>query len=182
MNQIKFLAVHHTAALNTGKPQLYAVDRFHQQKWGMLSKKGWWVGYNYFCDVDGKRTNTREIGEETIAQIGHNCNVAERCDTISYCMAGDFRSQKHTEAQERDFREFVDEMRSQYPSITVVGHRDLQAGRSCPELPQEYIDSFNKILDSEDTLKKEKIRELQQVLDVIRSLVVKLLSLFNKKT
>jgi len=73
-------------------------------------------------------------------------------------------------------------MRSQYPSITVVGHRDLQAGRSCPELPQEYIDSFNKILDSEDTLKKEKIRELQQVLDVIRSLVVKLLSLFNKKT
>jgi len=184
MLPIKYIALHHTAALNTLTPQLYAVDRYHREKWNMLSKRGWYVAYNYFCDVDGTRTQTRTVGEETIAQISHNCDVYERCDTISYCMAGDFRYQKPTTAQERDFQAFVAEIRIQYPAVRVVGHRQLQEGRTCPELPESYIEQFNKKkeLDSEDAIKKEKIQELQSRLDTLRAMVAKLFAVIKSRT
>jgi len=175
---MKYIALHHTASLNTGSPQLFAVDRYHKGKWNDKSELGWYVGYNFFCDTDGTRTNTRRVGEETIANKGHNCNIPENCDTISYCMAGDFRTQKPTPAQDSDFRRFVNDMKEKYAGIKVVGHRDIQAGRTCPELPREYMEGFNKELDTEDREKEETIKLLQmKLLDLLRQLLRRLVAL-----
>lgn len=172
---MKFICLHHTAVKNTGSPQLWAVDRYHKNKWNMISKYGWYVGYNYFCDTDGRRTQTRALNEETIANRGHNCDVPARCDAISYCMAGDFRVETPNKKQEDDFWKFLREMRRLYPDIIVVGHRELQKDRTCPELPQDYIDKFNKESPKEDT-EKEEIADLYSQLDFIRSLLIKLMN------
>lgn len=174
---MKYIALHHTSSRNTGSPQLYGVNRYHKNKWGMKSSLGWYVGYNYFCDVDGSVTQTRAHDEEQVAQIGHNCDVKKNCDTISFSMAGDFRYQKPTEKQTNAFRDFVDNLKQEYPGIKVVGHRDLQKNRTCPALPQSYIKQFNASLDKEDREKNQNIRSTK--IDLIRSLIRKLKKLIS---
>jgi hypothetical protein len=169
--EIKFIALHHTASYNNDKNQIHAVDVYHRDKdWGggwtqpAPSELNWYVAYNFFCDVWGQRTQTRKIGEETLAQKGHNCDVMATCDTISYCMAGDFRVQEPNVHQEEDFIAFIEEVKKTYPNVRVVGHRDLHPGRTCPELPQAYIDKFNRQLDAPDQEKAEAIKKLQREL------------------
>ena len=175
---MKYIALHHTAVFYNGTRQIGGVDRYHKGKWNMKSSRGWYVGYNYFCEGYGWTTNTRKVGEETIAQVGHNCDAPERCDTISFCMAGDFRYQKPRPVQTERFRNFVIETRKTYPHIKVVGHRDLQTNRTCPELPQSYIDQFNKLQPDEDA-DKEKIQELQTRLDYIRGLIARMVEMLR---
>ena len=175
---MKYLALHHTA-VEGNFPQLYAVNRYHKEKWNMISSLGWYVGYNYFCEKNGIRTNIRAIGEETIAQKGHNCDIKERCDTISYCWAGDFRVEQPTEKQKEDFKNLVTELREKYPDIKVVGHRDLQTDRSCPCLSAEFIDNFNT--KGEEEIKSEKIKELQSIVDLLKILLEKLRSVLSIK-
>lgn len=162
------IALHHTA-VKSKKPQIYGVNRYHKGKWNMKSKLGWYVGYNFFCEEDGTRTNTREIGEETIANRGHNCDIPERCDTISYCMAGDFNVHRPPDAQNADFRAFIAEMRELYQVVEVMGHRDLQENRTCPGLliTAKDFDRWN-IIEEEDDADKKKIAELQSTIDKLR--------------
>ena len=179
---MKFLAIHHSAVKRTSSPQLWAVDRYHREKWGMRSRLGWWVGYNYFIDVDGKTTQTRSWSEEQIAQRGHNCDVPTRCDTISVCLADNYHvSEVVSEAQNASLRDLIRDVKKVYPLIKVVGHRDLQESRTCPGLPEWYIDSYNDIQpnDPVDHEKQTKIKLLQARLDSLRALLNKLLDTFK---
>lgn len=175
---MKYLAIHHTAVQTTG-PQLYAVDRYHQGKWNMKSSLGWFVGYNYFIDVDGTITNTRKAGEETIAQIGHNCTSGSDCDTISVCVAGNFDVYFPTDKQIASLKQ----LRAQYPNLELTMHRALQANRTCPG-KNITLDYLNKALaDTSEPLsedeEKAKIKELTSILDTLRGIYSKLLA--NKK-
>jgi len=171
---IKFIALHHTLSFNSGVKQHDAVNIYHRDKnWGTdvdpwyqpgPTSMGSYIAYNFFADVGGERTQTRAIGEETLAQKGHNCDVSERCDTISYCMSGDFRYQLPSNQQEADFLAFISEVRVHYPDVRIVGHRDLHAGRTCPELPQEHIDRYNKKIPVEEQEKSDEIERLQRLL------------------
>jgi len=189
---VKFIALHHTAAFSDQQTnQINGVDVYHRDKnWGTTadpyyqpgpSELNWYVTYNFFCDVLGQRTQTRKIGEETLANKGHNCDVPERCDTIAYCMAGDFRVQKPLVYQEEDFVAFIEEVREYYPNVQVVGHGALQAGRTCPELPADYIASFNKKLDAEDQEKSKAIKKLQKKIFSAEALLRFLKRLLSKQ-
>lgn len=179
---MKYIALHHTAVSRFTNPvQLYAVDRYHQGKWGMRSKNGWYVGYNVFGDADGSLTNTRQVGEETIAQKGHNCDVPERCDTISYCMAGDFNRELPSDAQIETFKRWYSKIKKVYPDIEVVGHGYLQAGRSCPGalMTKKYIGTrlleSPKWADAND-MKKKRIALLTKKLDLLRAILRRLIN------
>ena len=174
---MKYIALHHSA-VNTN-PQVWAVNRYHKGKWNMKSSLGWYVGYNYFCEKDGTRYITRKVGEETIAVVGHNCNIPSKCDTISYCMAGDFNTYLPTDAQEDDFKKFIEQMRKIYPKIKVVGHRDLQKNRTCPgrNIISADFKEWNLKEPPEDQEKAEKIAQLSSLLDQLRTLYQKLLSI-----
>jgi len=173
---VKYLAIHHTAVKATGS-QLNAVNEYHRGKWNMKSSLGYFVGYNYFLDYDGTITNTRRVGEETIANIGHNCSGSSDCDTISICFAGDFDNGLPVPAQIAAFRDFFLGILLKYPSIQVVGHRDLQAGRTCPGhlMTQPYIDTvlLQKKLypDHADKEKKEKIALLMKKVSLLQTLL-----------
>lgn len=173
---MKYIGLHHSAVANTGRHQIYAVERYHKGKWSMKSERGWHVAYNYFCDVDGTRTHTRNIGEETMAQVGNNCDVPQRCTTISYCMAGNFNTGYPVAKQRKDFENFVLEMKAIYPKIKVLGHRELQKNRTCPgnKIEKPFYDHYNNLV-ANDLVDEEKQREiLQSQLDYIKVLLAKI--------
>jgi N-acetyl-anhydromuramyl-L-alanine amidase AmpD len=184
---IKQYAIHHTAVSRTKqKTQLYPVDRYHKEKWMMPSSLGWYVGYNYFVDVDGTVTNTRAVGEETIANIGHNCDVVGRCDTISICLAGDFNLEMPLDAQISSLRGLIAQLRLRYPNIGYTTHRAIQPSRTCPG--NLYTDEFHKSAvlgdagfpDHEDKIKQEEIEKMTKQLDWIRAEIARLTKLLKK--
>ena len=137
---ISAIALHHSAVSRfEATSQLNAVNQYHKERGYNKSSLGYYVGYNYFCDVDGTITQTREIGEETMAQVGHNC-IGGSC-AISVCLAGDFNRELPSDAQIESTKELLEFLLTAYPNTPVVGHRDLQADRTCPGalLTQEYI-------------------------------------------
>jgi len=172
---IKQYAIHHTAvSRNRQAIQLFAVNRYHQGKWNAKSSLGWYVGYNYFIDVDGTTTNTRAVGEETIANVGHNCDVEARCDTISICLAGDFNKQLLTDAQVNALRKLIQKLQQTYPSIEATFHRDIQANRTCPgvlytmQYHKERVLGYSAYPDPDDINKQKKIADLRRKLDNLR--------------
>ena len=171
------VVLHHTAVSRRNQPlQLDPVNNHHRDKWNGQSELGYYVGYNFFCEPTGKRTQCRKIGEETIAQIGNNCaNPPHDCKMVSYCMAGDFRVEKPTSHQIADFKAFVAELREIYPRVVIKQHKDVAANRTCAELdPVEIASWFKK--DSKD----EEIAKLKQQVQQLIGLVTVLLKLINK--
>lgn len=153
------IAVHNTAVSRTSSPQLLGVNRYHKDKWDMKSSLGWYVGYNEFVDVDGKRTKCRKFGEETIANRGHNCDVPDRCDIYSVCFALDGERQQFNAAQEKSFRDILDEN----PEWGITRHADIQENRTCPGslITQDYLMSLvdnpdNKAEKEEEISKKQR--------------------------
>ncbi|MCK4609423.1 MAG: N-acetylmuramoyl-L-alanine amidase [Gammaproteobacteria bacterium] len=179
-NQGKYIALHHTSSYNTGASQLNAVDRYHKSKWDMKSTKGWYVGYHYFMDAQGKITNTRDINEESIANMGYNCDRQETCTAISICMQGDFNTQHPTDAQTKAFKEFVHNMQQRFDGIKVVGHRDLQAHRTCPgkNIKKRYLDNASKGLN-EDQLKADEIATKMLLITRLKELYARLSALLS---
>lgn len=143
---ITTIVLHNTAVSRSTQPlQLEAVNNYHKSKWGMSSELGYFVGYNFFCEPTGFRTQTRLVGEETIAQIGNNCDVPERCGMISYCMAGYFvNGEKPTQMQVDDFVTFIREVQELYPDVVLKQHKDVYPGRTCAELSDEEIQQWIK--------------------------------------
>lgn len=170
--QIHTIVLHHTAVSRKVQPeQLAAVDRHHKNKWGDQSELYYHTGYNFFCEPDGTRTQTRKIGEETIAQIGNNCDVPERCGMISYCMAGDFRVEKPTIAQVADFQQFFQTVQKRYPDVELKQHKDVHSGRTCAELTNQEIqawitepaDDVAELRTRVETLTKQNLQLIQMV-------------------
>lgn len=166
---MKYLCIHQTAVNRNGTPQLFGVNRYHKQKWGMRSSLGWYVGYNEFVDEDGTRTKTRVAGEETVAAVGHNCDVEERCDTYHVCFAAGLEDLNPAQ------RKVLEEIKKEHPELEVVGHRDLQDNRTCPGAI-----IYESIKNPSEDDQKEQIEALQlKLIDLlrakVRSLVAKLL-------
>jgi len=90
MRTITSICIHHSGGLgnnyNAMTQHLNAqdIDNAHKERWGMKSSLGYFGGYNFFIDKNGKYTQFRAIGEETMAQVGHNF------DSVSICLAGNF--------------------------------------------------------------------------------------------
>ena len=174
---MKNFALHHSAVAR-GSVQLYAVNRYHRDLWWTRSHFNWFVGYNYFIDSDGTLTYTREIGEETMAQKGHNW------DTISVCLAGNFDIESPSGAQKQVLRGLYNKVREDYPNIIVTTHAALQEGRTCPgkNFTQRQI---NEVLadksDEEDKTKEHEIKKLQAQIDALRAILAKLRSLLSIK-
>lgn len=171
-NTNKNIVVHNTAVARNGKPQLYAVDRYHKEKFGMRSSLGWWVCYNEFVDEDGTRTKCRREDEETCANIGHNCDVPARCDAYSVCFAMNGDMQKFNVKQEQAWRDIVEE----HPEWGISRHADIQENRTCPGqyITREYLIG---LLDSPDNQgeKSEEIERLQSSLQtILLSIIYKL--------
>ena len=88
----KRVIFHHTAAAINGA-QFDKVNQWHKAKGFPLSSLSWYVGYHYFIERNGL---TRQAREET--EIGAH-DQGENVDSIGICLAGDFNTERPTEAQ-----------------------------------------------------------------------------------
>lgn len=169
---IKYIVLHHTAVSRKAQPlQFDAVNQYHKNKWGMRSSLGYYGGYNFLVEPTGLRQQYRTIGEETVAQIGLNCDVPSRCTAISYCMAGDFRVEKPTDYQVADFRSFVEEVKKTYPKVVVKQHKDVAPGRTCAELEPLEIASWLRKPDSKDEIIAKLKKQNQQLIAILNHLI-----------
>ena len=186
---ITYIVLHHSAVSRmSGKKQFDAVNTYHKNKnWGTTAKPwyqsatselGYYVTYNYFIDVDGSVTQTRAIGEETIAQVGHNCDVLQRCDAVSICVAGDFSKELLSDEEINSVRKLLLSLKEKYPEASIVFHRDLQKGRTCAGslFTQDYLNTRilgNSVvkLDKIDTEKQQEINDLMEQITTLQRLV-----------
>jgi len=185
---ITTIVLHNTAVSRAVQPlQGDSVGNHHRNKWNMVSELGFYTGYNFFCEPTGKRTQTRKIGEETIAQIGNNCDVPSRCGMVSYCMAGYFTKEKPTQFQVDDFTEFIRQIQVKYPKVVLKQHKDVYPSRTCAELTDAEIQKWLTTKPTKET-KDQKIKRLTASNDKLQGMnkqligmVTLLISLITKK-
>lgn len=118
------LVLHHEA----GRGTVESVHNYH------LSK-GWaGIAYHYFVTLDG----TIYRGRPEDMQGGHTKGYNER--SIGICAEGNFETETMSDAQREALRALVLDIRSRYPGIDVVRHKDL-AATACPgkNYPFDYI-------------------------------------------
>jgi len=181
----KYHVIHHTAVSRTKQSkQLLAVNRFHHEdRKYPISSLGYNIGYNYFIDVDGTRTQTRKEGEETMAQVGHNCDVPERCDAISTCLAGDFNVELLTDKQIEALRERCREVERLYPGIEHTFHKSVQNNRTCPGklFTEEYLNTRILQISKPEPDEADKIKQNLQTQVTLLNKVIELLRLLITK-
>ena len=174
---ITTIVLHNTAVSRAAQPiQRDAVNTHHKGKWNFPSElSGSFIGYNFFCEPTGKRTQERFVGEETIAQIGNNCDSPLRCGMISYCMAGYFAVEKPTQMQVDDFVAFIREVQSIYPNVVLKQHKDVAASRTCAELSDAEIQQWIKPVTTET--KDQKIARLEGEVSKLKAQIESLIQM-----
>jgi hypothetical protein len=85
------------------------------------------IGYHYVIDLDGHIHGGRRI-----AEIGAHCK-GYNANSIGICLVGGLEPQaRYTAAQWDSLKRLCITLTRQRPAAQVLGHRDLNAGRTCP--------------------------------------------------
>lgn len=109
MNKPNKIIVHHSGGSDANPLQdssnftVQACNELHK-KFGMKSSLGWWVGYHYYIEKNGKVTHTRghnDTGAHTIGQNG---------SSIGICLAGNFDATLPTEAQIQSLKTLLNKL------------------------------------------------------------------------
>lgn len=180
---IKYYVVHNTALSRKVAPQqLKQTDDYHRTKdWGGgwrqpgPSELGWYVGYNKFTEPNGDTTQCRKVGEETIAQRGHNCSGTHDCDAISHAFAGFFRVEGMTSMQIDELKKGYWEAKAIWPDMIIVQHSDVQSGRTCAELSTPWLEALVSVPEKET--KDEVIARLTKELEHRDKIIKQFISL-----
>lgn len=85
------------------------------------------IGYHYVIDVDG-----HIFGGRRISEIGAHCK-GFNSSSIGICLVGGAEAQAaYTAAQWDSLKRLCITLTRQRPEARVLGHRDLNPGRTCP--------------------------------------------------
>lgn len=129
---MKYIIIHHAGGtdadplFDTSNQTFEVVNEYHRQKWSFRSKLGYYLGYQYFIDKQGKITQAREDTETGAHTIGQNN------DSIGICLAGNFDVTLPTKEQIEALKGLVEALKATY-SIgldCIVPHRHF-ANKSC---------------------------------------------------
>ena len=146
--------------------QTNSINNYHKQLWNMKSQLGYYGGYQYTIEPNGKVVQFRKEHEEGMHTLKHNVGY------IAVCLQGNFLVEMPTEAQIKALRGMIRR------DDKIYRHCDLQAERICPCLSMEYIEMILKD-DKIEEEKQKKIIELTGRLDYLKSILLKLLDLIK---
>ena len=146
--------------------QTNSINNYHRQLWEMKSQLGFYGGYQYTIEPNGKIVQFRKEHEEGMHTLKHNVGY------IAVCLQGNFLVEMPTEAQIKALRGMIRR------DDKIYRHCDLQAERICPCLSMEYIEMILKD-DKIEEEKQKKIIELTGRLDYLKSILLKLLDLIK---
>ncbi|SEF47999.1 N-acetylmuramoyl-L-alanine amidase [Xylanibacter ruminicola] len=138
MAKLKYLVIHCTAT-----PEGREVSSADIQHWHCAPKpkgNGWkQVGYTDMFHLDGKRerlVNNNEDAEVDLWEVtngakGYN-SVSRHIVYVGGCDKNLEPKDTRTEAQKKAMEEYVKDFHRKHPSVRIIGHRQLNASKSCP--------------------------------------------------
>lgn len=129
---MKYIIIHHTGGtdadplFDTSNQTFEVVNEYHKQKWSFRSNLGYYLGYQYFIDKQGKVTQAREDNETGAHTIGQNNN------SIGICLAGNFDVTLPTPEQIEALKGLVESLKTKYGIglENIVPHRHF-ANKTC---------------------------------------------------
>lgn len=136
LHDVKYIVVHCTGTKPSGNTDARAIHRYHTQQRGFAM-----IGYHYLVKTDG----TVETGRPLFLQGAH-CRAARmNSQSIGVCYVGGVdangvQADTRTDEQKRALRWLITSLKMSYPNVRVIGHRDVESGKSCPcfDARQEY--------------------------------------------
>jgi len=123
--QVRHLVVHCSATPADRDLSVTDIDRMHRDR-GFIK-----VGYHYVIKRAGYVQPGRALAERGAHVEGHNAT------SVGICLIGGVNSKlrpeaNFTEAQYGSLQVLLLDLEQTFPNATVVGHRDLFAGKACP--------------------------------------------------
>ncbi len=122
------IILHHSAS-SKYKTKVADINEWHK-KWDFKSSLGYYVGYHFVIEIDGKTTQTRKISEAGAHTRGYN-------NHIGICLTGNFEKEEPTRQQIDSLIDLLTKLEGK-----VVGHKDL-AATLCPG--KNFYKSIKKI-------------------------------------
>ena len=125
-----YIVIHHSAVKNNGKPQAQGIENNHKTRFNYRSSLGFYTGYQYVIDTDGKLYKRRADNEP-----GAHCKEAEmnfKSIGVCWCMDGD--KQYPTNKQQEVMAKLLSEKMAEWkiPEDNIKFHRDYAGYKSCP--------------------------------------------------
>lgn len=148
----------------------YTVNAGHRKKWNFRSKLGWYIGYQWFIDNNGKLFQGRREDEEGAHKKGWNTK------SIGICLRGNLEGTKPSNQQLKALEELLEGIRTRWniPLDNIYAHKELSA-TLCPG--KHLIPFIKKYRETEEEPiieKPEKVGHLAAQLEAIRKLLLEL--------
>lgn len=160
---INNIIVHHSAS-KRDTTSFEQINQYHKQKWNFKSSLGFYAGYHYFIDSNGRVTQARDDNEEGAHCKGYNNN-------IGICLAGNFNDEKPADEQIFALRDLLRRLTTKHnlTANNIIGHRDV-GNTACPgsNIDIDFIRSL--VEDNKSKIKEEIIKLLQKVNELLKSI------------
>lgn len=125
-NKPNKIIIHHDGVDRTGD-SFDVINAYHKQKFGMLSKLGFYVGYHYIIEKTGAIRQSREHDEEGAHTKGQNSQ------SIGIMLAGNFDVAVPTLAQVESLGVLLASLiKSENISANEIHYHREYAPKSCP--------------------------------------------------
>lgn len=125
----KFIVLHHSLT-RRDITTFTAVNNYHKQKWNFKSALGYYIGYHYFIDCQGKVYQGRKDEE-----VGAHCQEARKnFNSLGICLAGNFDIELPSQAQEKSLKTLITDLMAKHkiPGANLKFHRDYAPYKTCP--------------------------------------------------
>jgi len=180
-NKPKYLIIHHSGGIisnpnfDSSWLTFEQINENHRQRWNFKSEMGFFCGYHFVIEKNGKTAQARLQTEE-----GAHCQHFN-AQSIGICVVGNFNLTMPTKEQEESLRKLLIELvkKWQIPIGNVVPHRRFSK-TDCYGLLLK--DDWAQKLASRELLKsdkKEDIELLKKKISVLQRIVEVYIKLLN---
>ena len=128
--------VHHSAT-DRDTTTFEAIDRGHQNRGYPKSSLGYYCGYDYFIESDGKVTQARRELEPDFH------TSAYQGLSIGICLAGNFTFQQPSEEQLKSLKELLETMKLRYNGKVSV-HKDYYNTECCGKNLIKFVREYKR--------------------------------------
>lgn len=133
------LVIHHSLVSYNGKNQFNGINNYHQRQGFPKSQLGYYVGYQYLIEGNGKVIQARN-DEETGA---HCKQKLMNYRSIGICLTGNFDKEEPTQEQIVSLASLIETLQEKHgiQDKNIKLHREYATYKSCPgtNIPNDII-------------------------------------------
>ena len=124
---VKYIMLHCSATFPGQQCDAEIINGWHRQRGFDM------IGYHYVVHTDG----FVEHGRPLYQQGAHCAKGGMNAKSIGICYIGGYdadgsTADTRTAAQKEAIQRVIANLRLRFPDATIIGHRDVDAGKACP--------------------------------------------------